>query len=237
MNIAVIFAGGTGQRMGNQACPKQFLKVHGKPILAYTLEKYQQNEQIQAIVIASLEKWIPECWQIAETYHFSKVRSVVPGGATGQESIYNGLREAASLFGEDHYVLIHDGVRPLVAQQTIDRAIECVHKNRSAVTVAPAVETVVIRDSEDTIGKVLDRSRCLLAKAPQCFCLGDILAVHERARAEGRNDFIDSAMLMSHYGHRLCTIEGNAENIKITKPIDYYIFKAILDGTGKDEND
>ena len=234
-NIAVIFAGGTGQRMGNQDCPKQFMTVYGKPIIIYTLEKYQQNARIHGIVIACLESWIDHCKQIVSEYRMDKVAAVVPGGTTGQKSIYNGLKKAAELYGEDNIVLVHDGVRPLIDQDTIDRAILCAESHGNAITVSPAVETVTLKNQNGLIETILDRSLCTLAKAPQCFRLKDILAAHRKAYQEGLDNFIDSAMLMSHYGAKLFTIEGNDENLKLTKQVDIQIFKAILDSSGKNE--
>ena len=133
------------------------------------------------------------------------------------------------IYQEDSIVLIHDGVRPLIDEDTITKAIECTKANGSAITVSPAVETVVIKMDGQQIGKILDRSICQNAKAPQCFILKNIFAAHEKARKENKSDFIDSAFLMQYYGYSLYTIEGNSENIKITTPGDFYIFRAILE--------
>lgn len=229
MNIAIIFAGGAGQRMNTKTKPKQFLELHGKPILVYTLEQFQHHPEIDGIVLVSLEGWIGYCWEMIEQYRLLKVAAVVPGGDTGQGSIYLGLREAASLYPEDSVVLIHDGVRPLIDQGTITKAIRCVEENGTAVTVSPAIETIVFNNDDRSVGKIFDRSRCQLAKAPQCFRLGEILNAHEKAKAERHNDFIDSACLMQYYGYQLFTVEGPAENIKITTPYDFYLFRAISD--------
>jgi 2-C-methyl-D-erythritol 4-phosphate cytidylyltransferase len=155
---------------------------------------------------------------------------VVPGGKTGQESIYNGLKAAASLYPADSIVLVHDGVRPLVDPDTITAAVACAKEKGNAVTVTPAIETIFLDNStEGQVGTILDRKTCHMAKAPQCFHLGDLLGCHEKAIAEGKDDFIDSASMVKHYGHELYTVEGKSENIKITTPIDYYMFRAIID--------
>lgn len=229
MNIAIIFAGGTGQRMNTKTRPKQFLELHGKPILVYTLEQFQRHSEIDGIILVSLAGWISYCKELIEQYRLYKVTSVVPGGGTGQESIYHGLQEAASFYPEDSVVLIHDGVRPLIDQDTISKAIHCTQDNGSAVTVAPATETITLGGDDHLVGEIIDRKRCQLAKAPQCFRLGDILNAHRKARDEGRLDFIDSACLMRHYGYSLFTVEGPMENIKITTPYDFYLFRAIAD--------
>ena len=227
-NIEVIFAGWKGQRMNTTTKPKQFLELHGKPIIIYTLELFEEHEEIDEIIVVMLEAWIPYCRELITKYGLKKVTHIVKGGATGQESIYNGIK-CAHDNNDDAIVLIHDGVRPLVHPETIHKAIECVKENGSAITVSPAIETVAIKTETNQVGEIIDRSKCQMAKAPQCFKLKDIYTAHEKARAQQKNDFIDSACLMQYYGTELYTVEGTPENIKITTPGDFYIFRAIID--------
>ena len=167
---------------------------------------------------------------LLKKYGIDKVSAIVPGGESGQESIYHGVRKAEKLYGGEHVVLIHDGVRPLITPELITDCIESVKKNGSAITVSPAIETIFLKEEESNqVGQIFNRSKCEMAKAPQYFKLQDIYEAHEHARAEGRNDFIDSASLMQHYGHPLFTVKGPAENIKITTPSDFYVFRAIMD--------
>ena len=229
MNIALIFAGGTGQRMNTRSIPKQFLKLHGKPLIVYTLEQFETHPQIDGIVIACLESHMDYMQSLVDKYGISKVGNIVPGGETGQESIYNGLKAALALYPEDSIVLVHDGVRPLIDDETISKNIESVKHNGSAVTVTPAVETVTIDNNDNRLGQIVKRSRCQIAKAPQSFYLKDLIAAHEKAIAEHNMNYVDSASLMQHYGHVLYTVEGKPENIKITTPMDFYIFRAIED--------
>ncbi len=229
MNIAVIFAGGTGQRMNTSTRPKQFLELHGKPILVYTMEQYQRHEMIDGIVLVCVADWLDYARELVRKYYLTKVKAIVPGGATGQESIYNGLAKAGDIYPEDAIVLIHDGVRPLIDGETITKAIECTREHGSAITVSPAIETIAVKNGGDKVGEIIDRSQCLMAKAPQCFYLGEILKAHRKAAEENQADFIDSASLMRAYGHELYTVIGPGENIKITSPMDYYIFRAIED--------
>lgn len=229
MNVAVIFAGGTGTRMNTTSKPKQFLELHGKPIIIYTLELFQQAPSIDAIVIVMLESWIPYTNELIDKYKITKVQAVIPGGETGQNSIYNGVSKAHELFPDDSVVLIHDGVRPLVDVDTIERCIICVKDKGSAITVSPATETITLIEDNDTVGKILPRKDCQLAKAPQCFNLGALYKAHVQAREAGLFDFIDSASLMQYYGYELHTVIGPVENIKITTPGDFYIFRAISD--------
>lgn len=229
MNIAVIFAGGTGQRMNTKTKPKQFLELHGKPILVYTIEQFQQHKEIDGIVLVSLASWLDYCSELVEKFHLTKVKAIVSGGASGQQSIFNGLCKAGELFPDDSIVLIHDGVRPLIDELTITKAIECVKKNGSAITVTAAIETVTIKGINGEVGEIIDRSRCQMARAPQCFYLRDILGAHYKSQQENNKEFIDSASMMQYYGYSLFTVEGTAENIKITTPGDFYIFRAIVD--------
>lgn len=228
MTTALIFAGGSGTRMNSRARPKQFLQFYGKELIIHTLENFQSHPEVDAIAVVCIADWIPYLRKLLEKFEMSKVRSVVPGGASGQESIYNGLRAIKEFAQDDSIVLVHDGVRPFVSEQLISDCIACVKKNGSAVTVTPAVETIVMQE-RGKITSITDRSKCFHAKAPQCFLLGELLSAHEKARAEGRTDMIDSASLMKFYGHELYTVAGGFDNIKITTPADFYTFKALYE--------
>lgn len=229
MNIALIFAGGTGQRMNTRSVPKQFLNLHGKPLIIYTLEQFEGHPNIDGIVVSCLETHIEYMWSLVKKYGVEKTKAIVPGGATGQESIYHGLQKARELYPEDSIVLVHDGVRPLVDAETITKNIDSVKQYGNAITVTPAIETITIDNADNHLGQIVNRSRCQVAKAPQSFYLSDLLAAHEKALAEHNMNFVDSASLMQHYGSTLFTVEGKPENIKITTPMDFYIFRAIED--------
>ncbi|RHK52000.1 IspD/TarI family cytidylyltransferase [Lachnospira eligens] len=230
MNIAVIFAGGTGTRMNSKDKPKQFLKMHDKPIIIHTLEKFQNNENIDAIVIACIKQWINHLLQLIEYYHISKVKRIVPGGETGQLSIYAGLNAAKDIAeGKNAIVLIHDGVRPLINDDVINKNIASVMKNGSAITSVNVTETIMEINDDASIKYIPDRTHSRLARAPQSFLLDEILDVHNKALLEGKKDFIDSCTMMSHYGKKLYLIDGPIENIKVTTPQDFYIMRAILD--------
>ena len=228
MNIAIIFAGGTGKRMNTRSRPKQFLELHGKPILVYTLEQFNDHPEIDGIVLVILDAWLDYCRELVERFRLRKVKAVVPGGDSALASQRNGLLKAAELFGDDSVVLIHDGVRPLIDEETISRNIASVRMYGSAITVSPAIETIAIKSESGTIGEIIERSRVEMARAPQSFYLKDILEGHCRAEADGLS-FIDSASMMQHYGYSLYTVEGAPENIKITTPNDFYTFRALVD--------
>lgn len=229
MNIAVIFAGGSGKRMHTKSRPKQFLEYQGKPIIIYTLELFDNHPLIDAIIVACVEEWIPFLEKMLKKFEINKVKIIVPGGETGQESIYHGLVAAKTISeSENDIVLIHDGVRPLITEQTITDNIEMVQKEGSCITCIPATETFIVTQPDGGL-EIPTRANSLIARAPQSFYLKDILAAHDQARTEGRNDFIDSCSMMHHYGHRLGRVIGPMENIKITTPTDYFIFKAMVE--------
>lgn len=230
MNIAVIFAGGSGTRMNAKDRPKQFLMVHGKPIIVHTIEIFENHPEIDGIVVVCIRDWIEYMEEMKYRYRLDKIKKIVPGGETGQMSIYNGLSAAAEIFGrEDNVVLIHDGVRPLIDEKIISENIKCVKENGSAVTCSPVKETVVLIEGDSAIGDVVPRSQSVIAKAPQSFWLDDILSMEEKAISEGQTNMIDSCTLMRYYGKKIYTVNGSYENIKITTPEDFYTFRAIYD--------
>ena len=228
MTNALIFAGGSGTRMNSRARPKQFLQFYGKELIIHTLENFQNHPKIDGIVVVCIADWIPYLQKLLEKYQIDKVRAVVAGGETGQESIYKGLCAIRDFASEDSIVLVHDGVRPFVNETLISDCIKCVKEHGSAITVTPAIETIVTEE-DGKITSITDRSKCYHAKAPQCFVLGELLTAHEKARADGNTNMIDSASLMKFYGHELYTVPGNFDNIKITTPADFYTFKALYE--------
>lgn len=231
MNIAVIFAGGVGSRMHSKERPKQFLEMYNKPIIIHTIEHFENHPMIDAIVVVCVEDWIDYCKSLLYKFRIEKVKAVVPGGATGQLSIYNGLKAAEKISGDEKsIVLIHDGVRPLINDKIIADNINSVKENGSAITTAVVKETIlVVNDGTSTIDYVPSRKNSRVARAPQSFWLKDILAAHEKALSEGITDCIDSCTMMQHYGFNLFLVDGPGENIKITTPEDFYTMRAILE--------
>ena len=229
MNIAAIFAGGSGVRMHTKSRPKQFLELNGKPIIIYTLELFDNHPQVDAIVVACIDSWIPFLKKMIRKFEITKVVKIVPGGETGQDSIYNALQAAErAANGKDATVMIHDGVRPLITEQTITDNINTVEEFGSCITCVPATETFVVSQADGSL-EIPSRANSLIARAPQSFHLSDIMTAHRRAISEGMHDFIDSCTMMSHYGYTLKTIIGPMENIKITTPTDFFIFRAMVE--------
>lgn len=229
MNIGVIFAGGVGRRMNTKGKPKQFLEVHGKPIIVHTIDIFQNTEAIDAVVVVCVSDWLDYMNNLVERFNLTKVKAVVAGGETGQMSIFKGLEAAEQLATDDAVVLIHDGVRPLINEEVINANIQSVKETGSAVTSVRAKETVVLVNDSSKISEVVDRTRSFIAKAPQSFYLSDILSVERDAISKGITDAIDSSTLMGMYNCELTIVEGPYENIKITTPDDFYMFKALYD--------
>ncbi|EOL49390.1 IspD/TarI family cytidylyltransferase [Enterococcus caccae] len=231
MNVGLIFAGGVGSRMKSDSMPKQFLELDGKPIIIYTLEIFEQNRNIDQVIVVCKEEWIEYLESLLSKFNIKKVLSVISGGKTAQESQYRGLLEIKQrIVGlKDCIVLIHDGVRPLINDEVINDNINSVKKYGATITVSPAIETVVYIDDKGKVSEVLERSNCRMAKAPQSFWFEEIMSSHKRAIEDNNHKFIDSASLMQYYGFSLSTVEGEPENIKITTPADFYMFKALIE--------
>ena len=230
MNIAVIFAGGVGKRMNSKDMPKQFLELFGKPIIIRTLEHFEKNARTDAVVIACLEEYIQYLSGLVQRYGIRKVRRIVPGGETGQLSIYNGLLAAREIAGqEDAVILIHDGVRPLITDDLITRNIETVRKYGNCITSGLVQETIAEVDEEGVVRSVPDRRNSRVAKAPQSCRLSEILSVHEQAMKDGVYNSIDTCTLLNAYGIKLHMIDGPAENIKITTREDYFLARTLLE--------
>lgn len=231
MITALIFAGGTGARMNSKSKPKQFLELHGKAIIIHTIEYFENHSDIDNIAVVCLEDWIDCLNELLNKNNIKKVKWIVNGGKTGQESIYNGLKAIYNDYNnlDEAIVLIHDGVRPLITNKLITDNIECVKRYGSAITVTPVKETIVTVNSCNQINQIIKRKTARVAKAPQSFYLKDIMTVHNRAIEDNVINMIDSASLMSHYGYLLHTVDGPDENIKITTPYDYYVFRAIYE--------
>lgn len=233
MNYAVLFAGGVGSRMTNAQIPKQFIEVVGKPILIHTILAFEKNQSIDGISVICLESWIPRLYEYIKAEGVTKVKWVVPGASTGQQSIFNGLKAIYDDSDDPSkdIVLINDGVRPFVTNQIIDQCIKMVREKGSVVTVCPVPETIVEVSSTDggLITNIPDRSRWYLSKAPQGFYLNEIMEAHYKSIEENCFDCTNSAELMRRYGHSLYTVIDSPNNIKVTTPIDIQLMKVVID--------
>ncbi len=227
MNIAVIFAGGVGTRMKSRTVPKQFLEIHGQPILVHTLKRFQDHPGIDAIVVANLPEYRGHLEQLVHRFELSKVR-IVDGGSTGQESRHRALKAAREFYPGDSIVLVHDGVRPLIDETLISANIAAVREYGSAITSTKVFETIVVSEA-GAVDQVVPRDQLYAAQAPQSFWLGEVLEAYDRAVSDGEHDSIDSCTLMRRYGHDLHMVEGPRSNIKVTTVEDFYVARAFFD--------
>lgn len=228
---AVIFAGGVGRRMGGSRRPKQFLELGGRPIIDYTIEHFANHPLVSRVVVACLEDWIPYLRRVLGARRYAARVDVVPGGSSGQASIFNGIEALRNEHpGEqDAVVLVHDGVRPLIDEKTITACVQSVCEHGSTATIAPAIETIVLTGAHDVVREIIPRADVGLARAPQAFRLEALYQAHLRANEEGLDEFIDSVSMMAYFGDVIHTVEGPAENIKVTTPMDYYAFKGYME--------
>lgn len=229
MNIAIIFAGGSGVRMG-AGLPKQFLQINGKPILIHTLENFQNHMDIDKIYIACKEDYIRQTEKYVQKFQIDKVQGIVPGGSSALESAYHALLKAREENPEDSVVLIHDGVRPFLTDQVICDDIASVKKYGSGITCNACYETVVISKTGQEIQEVPERKDAYTAQAPQCFYLGDIIKAYETTMKTNPefDGIVDSCNLMRSLGKDVYIVEGNRGNIKVTTPEDFYVLRALL---------
>lgn len=229
MNIAIVFAGGVGARMG-ASVPKQFLELNGKPVLAHTLALFQNHPLIDEIVLVVAPEYFDDCRALAAKYGVAKPLTLAESGDSAQASIYSGLKAAAAKHPPETVVLLHDGVRPYVLPEVIAANIEAVEKFGNAVTYTPCYETIVLSKDGSTISAMPYRKESYTAQAPQSFRLGDILAAHERIRArpEGYADMVDQATICWTLGIPMHLVPGNRGNVKITTPEDIISLDALL---------
>jgi 2-C-methyl-D-erythritol 4-phosphate cytidylyltransferase len=222
-NIALILASGTGSRCGLDY-PKQFAEINGKCILQYTVEKFQNNEFIDEIIIVTNNEFVEKVRNLTNKY--SKVRSVLAGGDTRKDSSYNGI---SSIDDTEANVLIHDGVRPLVSDEIISDCIRKLENNFAVCTTIDSTDTVYIVDENDNIDKIPLRKTVRRAQTPQCFRLSVIKKAHELAKNDESCSVTDDCGLIKYYNlSDIKTIIGSKNNIKITYKEDLEFAKKYL---------
>lgn len=233
MNIALILAAGVGQRMRNGGLPKQFLKLMGKPIIIYTLEKFEQCDDIDKIVIACHGSYVEYLQNLLQMFQIKKVDKVVVGGTDRQSSIVKGLDTIHSMGAqEEDIVVIHDGVRPLVDSRTIRENIRVAKEYGCAITVHPVTESVVITEGEKAgINNFMKRADTYSMTAPQSFVFGKLQEAYNEIDTikEDGLPLLDAGMVYSKVHGDVQLVKEQGTNIKITTPEDFYYLKAILD--------
>lgn len=229
-NIALIIAGGVGARM-HQDIPKQFINVQDKPVIVYTLEVFQQHPNIDAIEVVCLDGWHDILWAYARQFGITKLENIVNGGATGQESIRNGLYDLAKRYhDDDDIVLIHDAIRPMVSAEIISDNIRVCRKYGNATTVIPCT-SVMLRTSDSVVSEdQVPRDNLKITQTPQSFHLNELLAIHGEAVKRKLEPSIASCALYIEMGKKVYMSMGSEKNIKLTTSEDIEIFASLLNG-------
>ena len=231
MNIAIIIAGGSGHRMG-QEIPKQFINVYDKPVLIYTLEGFQHHPQIDAIEVVCLDGWQEVTWAYARQFDISKLKWIVTGGNTGQESIRNGVYHLENKVKDDDIIIIHDGIRPLVDATVLTDVIETAQKYGNGVSSLPYNEQIFIVDGEDstTTKQYIPRETLRRVVTPQAYQFNRLReAYHEAFEKEiGIFGSAYTNTMMVQLGETLHFAAGSDKNIKLTTKDDLEMFKAYL---------
>lgn len=223
--VAIIPAAGAGVRMGTGQA-KQFLDFEGKPLLAVTLEKFQLSPVIDGIVAVVPAAEVDYCKrEIVDRYALNKVTDVVRGGERRQDSVRLGIEACGGGYG---LVLIHDGVRPLVRPELIERLVIAAGKDRAVIAALPAKETVKGVDRNHLVTRTYDRQQVWLVQTPQVFRHEDIFMAHKRAVEEGWEEVTDDALLIERVGIPVRVIEGYEDNIKVTTPHDLELARFLL---------
>lgn len=231
MNVAIIIAAGSGQRMG-QDIPKQFISVMDKPILIYTLEGFQHHSMVDAIEVVCLEGWESMVWAYAKQYNIDKLRWIVTGGNTGQESIRNGVYNLEGKVGKEDIVIIHDGIRPLIDSYVLTDVIEKAQEYGNAITSMPYNEQifVVSKDDENTTTQYIPRETLRRVSTPQAYRF-DLLDEKYHEAFERKIGIYKSSYtntMMVELGVRLHFAAGSDKNIKLTTKDDLELFKGYL---------
>lgn len=227
MTAAILIAAGTGQRM-HLDTPKQFLRIRGKPILLHTLERFQRHPEIDAICVVTLADRIDEVRGYADSFGISKLRWIVAGGTSGQESIRNGIMELSRHLAPDDIVLVHDGIRPMVSATIISDNIAVCRAKGNAITVLPSADAIC-RSSDGESSSVLDnRDELWRTQTPQAVPLKMLVWAHRQASERGLTNVVATFALLIKLGVPVFFSRGSETNVKITTQADLAIFRALL---------
>lgn len=230
MVSAIILAGGTGQRMGIQGMPKQFLKLYGRPIICYTLQTFENCPSVDNIIIPCNAAWVGHMEKLVKEYHFTKVCKIIDGGKDRQSSIQKGLA-AIDNPGESDIVIIHDGVRPLLREEIILENIRITQEYGNAMTVHPNIETVVVTDSDNAMpSDFKPREITYTLTSPQTFRTLELMEAYQGIVGNEKLMALpDASLLYAELGKVTYLVKDPNLNLKITKPEDFYYLKSYLD--------
>lgn len=229
MNLAIVIAGGSGTRMGLDI-PKQFVNIYDKPVIIYTLEGFERHPMIDEIEVVCIDGWHDVLKAYARQFGITKLKRVVSGGKTGQESIRNGVFALEGYLSDDDTVIIHDGIRPLVDKEVLTDVIVTCRKYGNAVTSMPYNEQIFVVDDELSTVKYIPRETIRRVATPQAYKFGKLdKAYHEAFEKKiGIYGSSYTNTMMADLGERLYFAAGSDKNIKLTTRDDLELFKAYL---------
>ena len=227
MNIALILAAGSGTRMGMDT-PKQFVLVKDKPLLYYSVNMFETYPEVEAIVLVTNKESVSLVEEIVNEYSFKKIKGIVVGGETRQDSVYNGLLKIKEFASNDDIVLIHDSARPLVNHRIIYDNIKACLEYGAVDTVIQASDTIVKSIDGSGVDELPLRKELYQAQTPQTFKLGLILEAHEYAKKHHIPDVTDDVKLVLSLGKEVHIVEGSKLNFKVTTPEDLDLLEALL---------
>lgn len=224
-NTAIVLAAGQGKRMHTKV-QKQFLEIGGRPVLFYSLMCFQNSPFIENIILVTGEKDISYCRnEIVEKYNLTKVTRIIAGGKERYDSVYQGLLACEN----SDYVLIHDGARPFITGEIIERGLADARKTGASAVGMPVKDTIKIADAAGFIAETPERSRVWMIQTPQIFRYELIRKAHESIRTKDMSAVTDDAMVVEQEtGVRICLTEGSYQNIKITTPEDLAVAELFL---------
>jgi 2-C-methyl-D-erythritol 4-phosphate cytidylyltransferase len=225
MISVVLPAAGQGTRM-NCDKNKQFLTLNDRPLLAHTINAFQENTRVNEIIIVARTGEIDFCRRkIVDKYKFDKVKKIIEGGSTRQQSVNNGLQAVAE---GSEFVLVHDGARPLVEEDLIEKVIDSVKQTKAVITAVPVKDTIKLVTKEDQVVETLDRSRLRAVQTPQAFATGLLSRAYRQALEQGITGTDSSSLVEKLTDKQVAVVEGSYENLKVTTPDDLKIAENII---------
>lgn len=229
MNIALILAGGVGSRVGEKK-PKQFVEVLGKPVLAYTIEAFQQHNEIDRIYIVCLEEYIETIKKLVRKYAYNKVRGFAPGGDTFQYSVKNGVDYLCGKLSESDILLIHYAASPFVSDRIISDGIRVSGEKGNCTSATPCYLLMGSNDDGEQSTCWVDRDRLMQLNSPQCFQFGYVRQLYRQAEQEGLLEAVEphTTSLMYAMGRTIYFSYGDQTNIKITTKEDLKLFEGYV---------
>lgn len=226
MNIALILAGGVDPKFQLEV-PKQFVNVFNRPIISYTLEKFQKHPEIDAIVVTCLRGWQELVKSYAKQFNIDKLQWVIEGGARGQDSSYNGVIKLKETGQPDDLVVIHDSIRPLVSDEIITDSIRVCRKYGMGVAAICSMDTIM-RSTNGKLGiESISRYEVMRVQTPQTYRFDFLLNAHQQAREKGINGQVDTNSMLSKLGEKIYFSKGSDINLKINTVEDIEMFKAL----------